>query len=188
MLTALFADVHAAGVGGEVAHAAANPLAPDYVTMGVTLVVFGALLAILYRFAWGPILAGLRKREDAILGARDEAVKVKHEVEALRTKLQAEYAAANDTIRGLMDEARKDADALKVTEREAGKKEAGVELDRARREIAAEKDAAMQELRQEAVKLAGLMATKAVRRSLTVEDHARLLTESLDELKSGVKA
>ncbi len=177
-MLALFAD----------AGKTADPLQPDYVTMGVTLVVFGALLAILYTFAWGPILAGLRKREDAIFSARDEAVKVKHEAEGLRTKLQGEYAAANDKIRAMMDEARRDADALKVVEREAGKKDAATELDRARREIAAERDAALQELRHESVKLAGLMASKAVRRAMTVEDHARLLTESLDELKAGVKA
>jgi F-type H+-transporting ATPase subunit b len=167
---------------------AADPLKPDYVTMGVTLVVFGVLLGVLYRFAWPQILAGLQKREDAIFAAKDEAVKVKHEAEELRAKLQAEYAAANDKIRGMMDEARRDADALKVAEREAGKKEAATELDRARREIAAEKDAALQELRHESVRLAGLMATKAVRRQLTPDDHARLLTESLAELKAGVKA
>jgi F-type H+-transporting ATPase subunit b len=167
---------------------AADPLQPDYVTMGVTLVVFGVLLGVLYTFAWPQILAGLRKREDAIFAARDEAVKVKHEAEQLRASLQAQLAKANDDIRAMMDEARRDADALKVTEREAGKREAATELDRARREIAAEKDAALQELRQESVKLAGLMATKAVRRQLTPDDHARLLSESLDELKAGVKA
>lgn len=178
MMTVLLA------AGGETA----NPLAPDYVTMGVTLVVFLALLGILYTFAWGPIQAGLRKREDAIFAARDDAVRVKREAEELRAKLQAEFAAANDTIRAMMDEARRDAEALKATEREAGKREAATELDRARREIAAERDVAVQELRQEAVRLAGLMATKAVRRQLTPDDHARLLAESLDELKAGVKA
>jgi F-type H+-transporting ATPase subunit b len=166
----------------------ADPLAPDYVTMGVTLVVFLALLGVLYVFAFPGILAGLRKREETIFAARDEAVRVQREAEELRAKLQAEFAAANDQIRAMMDEARRDADALKAAEREAGKAEAAAELGRARREIAAEKDAALQELRQESVKLAGLMASKAVRRTLTVEDHGRLLAESLDELKAGIKA
>ena len=95
-----------------------DPLAPDYVTMGVTLVVFAALLGLLYAFAWGPILAGLKKREEGVFAARDEAVKVKHEAEELRTKLQAEFAAANDRIRGMMDEARVDAEASKAAARE----------------------------------------------------------------------
>jgi F-type H+-transporting ATPase subunit b len=168
--------------------AAGDPLQPDYITMGVTLVVFAVLLGVLYKFAWPQILSGLRKREDTIFAARDEAVKVKREAEELRASLQGQLAKANDDIRAMLDEARRDADALKVSEREQGKKDAATELDRARREIAAERDAALQELRQESVKLAGLMASKAVRKQLSVEDHARLLTESLDELKAGTKA
>lgn len=168
--------------------ASTDPLAPDYVTMGVTLVVFGLLLTILYFAAWGPIIAGMKKREEGIFAARDEAVKVKHEAEELRAKLQAEFAAANDRIRAMMDEARKDADALKASEREVGKKEAATELDRARRQIAAETEAAMQALRQQAVELAGLMATKAVRRNLGLGDKQALLEESLAELKQSVKA
>lgn len=167
---------------------AADPLAPDYVTMGVSLVVFLVLLGILYFTAWGPIIQGMKKREDSIFAARDEAVKVKKEAEELRAKLQAEFAAANDRIRAMMDEARKDADALKASEREVGKKEAATELDRARRQIAAETEAAMQQLRQQAVELAGLMATKAVRRNVSLGDQQALLAESLAELKTTVKA
>jgi len=170
------------------ADSTAKPLTPDFVTMGVTLVVFGLLLLILYVAAWKPILAGLRKREDGIFAARDEATKVKHEVEELRVKLNAEFAAANDRIRAMMDEARKDADALKASEREVGKKEAATELDRARRQIATETEAAMQQLRQQAVELAGLMATKAVRRNLSLGDKQALLQESMEELKKTVKA
>jgi F-type H+-transporting ATPase subunit b len=170
------------------AAATTDPLAPDYVTMGVTLVVFGVLLAILYFAAWGPILAGLKAREEGIFAARDEAVKVKREAEELRAKLQAEFAAANDRIRAMMDEARKDAEASKAVAREDGKKEAAAELDRARRQIAAETEGAMEALRQQAIALAGLMATKAVRRSLNLGDQQALLQESLAELKQTVKA
>lgn len=164
------------------AAASADPLAPDYVTMGVTLVVFVALLAILYKFAWGPILAGLKKREETIFAARDEAIRVKAEAVELRTKLQAEFAAANDQIRGLLDEARRDADALKTTEREAGIKEAQAERERAKREIETAKQQALQDIRVQAVKLAAILASKAVQRSVTIEDHERLVAESLAEL------
>jgi F-type H+-transporting ATPase subunit b len=166
--------------------AAGDPLEPDYVTMGVTLVVFGVLLGVLYTFAWPQILAGLRKREDAIFAARDDAVKVKHEAEELRAKLQAEYAAANDKIRGMMDEARRDAEALRAAEREAGVREAAIERDRAKREIESAKDAALQEIYQRSVQLASLMSAKAIRREMTPADHARLLDESLAELKAAV--
>lgn len=165
-----------------------KPLTPDFVTMGVTLVVFGLLLLILYAAAWKPILAGLKKREDSMFAARDECARVQRETEELRAKLQAEFAAANDRIRAMMDEARKDADALKASEREVGKKEAAAELDRARRQIATETEAAMQQLRQQAVELAGLMATKAVRRNVSLGDQQALLAESMEELQKTMKA
>lgn len=168
--------------GGE----AKSVLSPDLINSAVTLVVFLSLLAILYKFAWGPILKGLAAREGAIFAARDEAVKVKHEAEDLRAKLAAEYASANDKIRGLMDEARRDAESLRAAERAAGQKEASDERDRAKRDIESAKDAALQEIYQRSIQLASLMSAKAIRREMTPADHSRLLDESLAELKAGV--
>jgi F-type H+-transporting ATPase subunit b len=166
--------------------AGADPLKPDFVTMGTTLVVFLALLALLYATAWKPILAGLRKREDAIFAARDDAVRVKKEAEETRAKLNAEFASAADRIRAMMDEARRDADALKASEKAVGLKEAQAERDRAKREIETAKEQAMQEIQQQAVRLASLMSSKALRRSLGEDDHKRLVDESLAELKATV--
>ena len=40
-----------------------------------TIVVFGVLLLVLRKFAWGPILEGLQKREQAIQNAIDECMR-----------------------------------------------------------------------------------------------------------------
>lgn len=149
-----------------------------------TLLVFGLLFVILAKFAWGPFTEGLRKREEGILAARDEAVRARREAEELRGKLKAEFDAAHEKIRALMDEARRDADALKATEREAGAREAATERERAKREIETAKEQALQEIYQKSVQLAALMSSKAVRRTLTADDHARLVDESLAELNT----
>ena len=153
-----------------------------------TLIVFGILLFVLNKFAWPHISAGLKKREAAIIGARDEAAKAKQEAEELRAKLQKDYAEAQDKIRAMLDEARRDSEALRATEREAGAKEAQAERDRARREIQTEKEAVLQELYQQAVQLASTMSAKTIRRSLGADDHRRLLDESLAEIRSTIKA
>jgi F-type H+-transporting ATPase subunit b len=150
-----------------------------------TLIVFGALLLILYRYAWPLISEGLAKREAAIAAARDEAVRVKHEAEELRGRLQAEFSQAHVQIRAMMDEARRDAEVLRAKEREAGQRDAAAERERARREIEAYKDAALQELHHHAVQLAALMSEKAIRRQLSLDDQNRLIEESLAELKAG---
>jgi F-type H+-transporting ATPase subunit b len=153
-----------------------------------TLIVFGLLLFILSKFAWPHISEGLKKREAAIIGARDEAAKAKGEAEELRVRLQKDYAEAQDKIRAMLDEARRDSDALRATEREAGTKDAQVERERARKEIQNEKDAALQELYQQAVQLASMMSAKTIRRQLSTDDHRRLLDESLAEIRGSVKA
>ena len=48
-----------------------------------------------------------------------------------------------DKIRGMMDEARRDAESLRAAERAAGQKEASDERDRAKRDIESAKDAAL---------------------------------------------
>lgn len=151
-----------------------------------TLVVFGLLFLILAKFAWKPFTEGLAKREASIAAAKDEAVRAKHEAEVLRGQLKAEFASAQDKIRAMMDEARRDADALKASEKAVGLKEAEAERDRAKREIETAKEQALQEIQQTAVQLASLMSTKAVGRSMTDDDHRRLVAESLSELKTSV--
>jgi F-type H+-transporting ATPase subunit b len=150
-----------------------------------TLIVFGLLCAVLYWFAWPKISEGLDRREAAITAARDEAVRVRHEAEEIRAKLQAEFSGAHDQIRAMLDEARRDAEVLRAKEREAGQREAAAERDRAKREIETAKDTALQEIYQRSVQLAALMSEKAIRRKMTLDDQNRLVEESLAELKAG---
>lgn len=153
-----------------------------------TLVVFGLLFLILAKFAYKPFVEGLNKREAGIIALKDEAVKAKHDAEEIRAKLNAEFASAQDKIRAMMDEARRDADVLRAEEKERGVKDAMTERERAKREIESSKDQALQEIQQQAVKLATLISSKAMRRSVTIDDQQRLVTESLAELNATVKA
>ena len=151
-----------------------------------TLIVFGLLLFVLSKFAWPHIAEGLKKREAAIIGAREEAAIAKKEAEELRAKLQKDYAEAQDKIRAMLDEARRDSDALRVTEREAGARDAQKLVADARKEIQAEKEVVLQELYQQAVQLASMMSSKTLRRQMSADDHRKLLDESLAELRSTV--
>jgi F-type H+-transporting ATPase subunit b len=192
----LATDAHAAGKNGEDHSKAAPHDKPEkdpiaftgyqrWDLAAYTVVVFGLVFVILSRYAFPNIVAGLKKREDAIAAAKDEALVAKAEAEAMRKKLADEFAVANDKIRALLEEARRDADALRVKEREVGQKEAATERERAKREIEAAKDAALQEIYQKSVDLATMISTKAVRRTMSADDHRRLVDESLADLKNG---
>lgn len=182
----------AAGTDGDHGHAEKGPL--DFTgikryDLGIyTLIVFGLLMFVLSKFAWPHISEGLKKREAAIIGARDEAHKARQDAEELRVKLQKDYADAQDRIRAMLDEARRDADVLKAGEKEVGAREAQAERERAKKEIDAELASIREQLHQQTVQLAALMSAKAIGRQLSADDHRRLLDESLAELKNGVKA
>ena len=151
-----------------------------------TLFVFLVLLGLMAKFAWPAITKGIQAREDLIVQVRDEAMLARKEAEGIRADLAVKMGQAHDEIKALLDEARKDADKLRATEREVGLKEAAAERERAVREIEAAKGQAIAELYQRSVQLASLMAGKAIRREINPGDHARLIEESLAELKTSV--
>ena len=153
-----------------------------------TLVVFGALFFILAKFAWGPFTEGLRKREQGMLDLKNQAAADRAAAEELRVKLDKELAEMRVTVKAEIEAARRDAEALRATEREAGVKEAATERERAKREIEAAKDAALNDLYKQAVELATLLSAKTLSRKISADDHARLVDESLAELKQAAKS
>lgn len=166
---------------------AKSPLDPNLLNSVVTVVVFLCLLGVLYKTAWGPIQKGLKAREDAQFSALDEARKAREEAAQMRSGVEAELAKARDQIRTMLDDARRDAEAMRLREREAGVKDAQAERERAKREIEAAKDAALKEIYQEAVNLATTISAKTLTRQITADDHRRLLDESLTEIAQAAK-
>ena len=55
-----------------------------------------------------------------------------------------------------------------------------------RREIEMARDQALQQIYQQAVQLASLISTKAVKRELAPADHQRLLDEALTDLRTNL--
>jgi F-type H+-transporting ATPase subunit b len=151
-----------------------------------TLVVFGLLIFILGRYAWGPVMQGLQKREDAITQARSDAEMARGEAQKLLDEVKAQRAKANEEAAGILAEARKDADAFREAEKARTAADIQADRDRLKREIETARDQALQDIWARTVELASLVSTKAVRRELSVDDHRRLIDEALSELKQNV--
>lgn len=147
-------------------------------------VVFLVLLLILRKAAWGPMLEGLKKREESIRSAIEEAkvlreANVKSEA-AFKAKLDEAYAQ----IPKLLDEARRDAQVLAEEMRSKAAAEIQTERQRLHRELETARDQALQELWNQAATLATLISTKAVGRAMSQDDHRRLVDEAVEELKT----
>ena len=153
-----------------------------------TLIVFGILMLVLAKFAWPHMREGLERRESNIKSALEQARQGQAEATALLSQAKRELDETASKVKAMLDEARRDADALRADQREAGVKDAQAERERAKREIEAAKDVALKDIYEQSVRLAALMSEKALRRSVSPEDHRRLLDETLADLKAGGKA
>src|SRR5262249_40868164 len=99
-------DAH--GKAGNGAHAA--PKERDVFEfrgdLGIwTLVVFLGLFFLLRKYAWGPILEGLHKREAGIKGAISEAENLRAESANLKEQFATQMAQAGEKVRGIMEDA-----------------------------------------------------------------------------------
>jgi len=171
------------GVGGAI-----SPFAGDVGNALWTLVVFAILVWVLGRYAWGPILRGLQGREQFIRTALAEAKTQRDEAEARLREYEAKLAAARDEVDAIMEEARRDADRVRLREEERAREEAEKTIARARREIEIAADTAVKDLYTRAARLATAAATAVLRREIRPEDHERLVAESiaaLDRLEGG---
>src|SRR5262245_54754132 len=113
LLGALTPGMFAAEAAGDAEKHSSNPMSFS-VDLGLwALVVFVLLLFILSKLAWKRMLEGLKKREENILSAIREAEKTRQETAKLQAELQARLNKAGEEVREILEEGRRDAQAVK---------------------------------------------------------------------------
>jgi F-type H+-transporting ATPase subunit b len=152
-----------------------------------TVVVFLVLVVVLRKYAWGPMLEGLQRREQNIRETVEETQRAREEAQRLRGELQAEMDRAAEKVREIMDQARRDAQ--HATDDMLGKARVEIQKERERlhRDIHMARDQALQEIWTQTAQLATLISAKAIRRQLNSEDHRRLVDEAITELRQAGK-
>ncbi|MBT8335657.1 MAG: F0F1 ATP synthase subunit B [Gemmatimonadetes bacterium] len=145
-------------------------------------VVFLALLAILWRFAWGPILGAVEARENRIQSALDESAAQREEAARLLQEHKAQLADARRQASEILAEGRAAADRLRKELEEKARVEAQGIVVAARAEIDREKDRALAELRKESVDLALAAAGRLMKEDLDDTRHRELVVGFLDEM------
>jgi F-type H+-transporting ATPase subunit b len=156
-----------------------------------TLIVFTALVAILGKFAWKPILDNVEAREKGIQSALDEAARRNAEAARLLDEHKAQLADARRQSSELIAEGRTAGDTLRKQIEEKARVEAQAMVERARTEIERERDAAIDALRKESVDLALAAASRLMQQNLDQAKDRQLVEKYLGELgtkKGGARA
>lgn len=146
-----------------------------------TFIVFLLLVGILWKFAWGPISHGLEKREHHISDQIAAAERANAEAKQLLAQYEQKLASAQDEVRAIIDEARRDATNTQQEILAQARADAAAEMDRAKREVETAKDQALRELAETSANLAVELAGKVIRAQLDSQKHAQLVTEALSQ-------
>lgn len=159
--TSLLAQEHGAVEGGP-----PNLLDPKVGLMFWTLIIFVVLLVVLSKFAYKPMLAAVEAREAALEKALGDAKRDRDAAAVLLAEQQKALAEARAEMQKALNDGRTAAETLRSEMLEKVKAEGADMLDRTRREMQAEKDKAVTELRREAIDLAISGASKVIGRNL----------------------
>jgi F-type H+-transporting ATPase subunit b len=154
---------------------------------GLTLwaaITFLVLLAVLSKYAWGPIVKMLVDRERSIREAIEAAKKERNEAERLLGEQKASLAQAQRDAAELARRNQQEVEALRVELTARARKEADELVESARRQIVEETVKAKAELRAQVVDLAIDAASRLVKANLDDRAQRALVEEYISALPS----
>ena len=151
----------------------------DAILLGVNIfILFFALSYLLFN----PARKMLEKRTERIRTDLEGAAKEKETAEGLKTEYEAKLKDIDKEAEAILSDARKKALRREEEILEEAKAESARIIERAGREAELEKKKALDEMKQEMITIASLMAGKAVAGSMDVKIQDELIDRTLKEI------
>lgn len=151
----------------------------DAVLTGINIfILFFALSYLLFN----PVRDVLEKRRKKIADELDKAAGDMADASALKEEYEAKLKNVDKEAEDILEAARKKAKTRETEILDEARAEAARIIERANREIELEKKKAIDDLKQEVVSIAALMAEKAVGNSIDVRIQDALIDETLKEM------
>ena len=152
-----------------------------------TIITFIALVAVLRKVAWNPLLAVLEQREHSIRESIEEAQRARREAQLALEENQRLLAEANRESVRILEQGREEAERMRAAITDQARQEAQRLIAEARREIVQERQAAIQDLKATAADLALQATRRLLGTAVTGDDHRRLVAEFLDRFPERVE-
>lgn len=158
-------------------------LLADAAIVGVNVLI---LFAILTYLLFDPVRKVLNDRRERIVAELQDAASKEEKANAMKAEYEFKLKDINKEADRILEDARKKA---KIKEEEIlsnAREEAERITDRANKQIEMEKKKAMDDMKQEMVGLAAIIAQKAITSSMNVDVQASLVDETLKEMGEGI--
>jgi F-type H+-transporting ATPase subunit b len=156
-------------------------ITPDLGLIFWTGLVFLLLMFILTKFIWKPLMGAVKARETNIQEALEMAEKTKAEMKKLQTQNENLLKEARIERDSMIKDAKEVATRMVEEAKTKAKAEAEKVLANAQLAIAAEKNAALTELKTQVATMALEIAEKVVRQELAGADQQKQMASKLAE-------
>jgi F-type H+-transporting ATPase subunit b len=147
-----------------------------------TIVAFALTFFVLKRYAFGAIQKLIDERQKRIREAIDEADKARAEARKLLDEHRALIGKARTDAEQILTEARRVGEATRDRVREEAEVDRQRRMDETHRQVEAETRRALEEIRAEVADLTLLATAKVIGRTLTDDDHKRLIEDAVGDL------
>jgi F-type H+-transporting ATPase subunit b len=144
-----------------------------------TVLIFLILLALLYKFAWKPILGAVKQRNKNIQDAMNSADQARKEISKLKSENELTLKEARLERDKILKEARDLKDKMVSESKDLAKTEADKIIAQAKASIQNEKHAAINEIKNTVAALSVEIAEKILARELSDSDEQNKLIEGL---------
>ena len=155
----------------------------DPALLFVQIATFLLAIVILWRFLWKPLAKFMEKRTRAIEQDLANAKKSREQAEELEAQFKARLAQIDEETRVILRRAADESKQLRDRMLAEAQEEARRLIQNASRQIDTDKRHAIRELRTETVRLAVLIAEKALKQSVDQQVQERLIKEFVEGLK-----
>ncbi|MDY0780580.1 F0F1 ATP synthase subunit B [Tenacibaculum sp. IB213877] len=156
-----------------------NDFSPGLFIMQAVILVI--LLALMFKFAWKPIMQALTEREEGIQNALDEAENARKEIQNLQADNERLLKEARAERDAMMKEAREIKDKIIADAKEEASSEAVKMIESAKATIKQEQQAAVAELKKKVADLSIGIAQTVVKKELASQDDQLKLVEGMLE-------
>lgn len=152
------------------------------VDTGITLIAMLVLFILLSYLLFNPARKLIQKRKDYIQGQLDEAAKAQTDAMEMKSEYDEKLSQVDKETAELLADARRKALSREKEIVEKASEEAHQIKVRAEKEVELEKEKVRDEMKQEMVQVASVMAGKFVAASMDEDKQAQLIDETLKEM------
>lgn len=147
-----------------------------------TIISFVALVIVLSKYAWKPLLKALEEREQKIRDSLERAEKARAEATELLKQNERNMARAEEEYQRIIREAKALGDKMKEDIVSKAHQQAQRELQLAKEEIQRDLEAAKKQLRSVVADLAIKAAEKILDETLDAAKHKKMVESVLDQM------